>query len=69
MIQLHKLSHGREPFQLNPDLIERIDATPDCHVTLTTGTRIGVTETVDEVVERVRAWRVDILAQALARAR
>jgi flagellar protein FlbD len=66
MIQLHKLSHEREPFHLNPDLIERIDASPDCHVSLTTGMRIAVCESVDEVVERVRAWRVDILAKALA---
>ena len=69
MIRLHKLSHGRETFDLNPDLIERIDATPDCHVTLTTGTRIGVIESVDEVVARIRAWRVDILAEALRKAR
>ena len=50
MIELHKLSTTREPFQLNVDLIERIDASPDCHVTLTTGQRIAVTESVDEVV-------------------
>ena len=42
MIELHKLSTSREPFQLNVDLIERIDASPDCHVTLTTGQRIAV---------------------------
>jgi flagellar protein FlbD len=65
MIELHKLSHEREPFHLNPDLIERVDASPDCHVALTTGTRIGVCETVDEVVEKVREWRVDILARAM----
>jgi len=69
MIQLHKLSHGREPFYLNPDLIERVDAAPDSHVLLTTGTKIAVCETVDEVVERVRRWRVDVLADALRIAR
>jgi flagellar protein FlbD len=69
MIELHKLSHEREPFHLNPDLIDRIDESPDCHVTLTTGTRIAVCESVDEVVARVRAWRVDILAEALRLAR
>jgi flagellar protein FlbD len=69
MILLHKLSHDREPFHLNPDLIERVDATPDCHVLLTTGTKIGVIETVEEVVERVKAWRVEILADGLRRAR
>jgi flagellar protein FlbD len=69
MIELHKLSHEREPFHLNPDLIERIDASPDCHVTLTTGTRIAVCESVEQVVARIRAWRVDILADGLRRAR
>jgi uncharacterized protein YlzI (FlbEa/FlbD family) len=69
MIQLHRLSHEREPFVLNPDLVERIDASPDCHVTLTTGTRIAVCESVDEVVGRIKAWRVDVLAAALRLAR
>ena len=69
MILLHKLSHDREPFHLNPDLIERLDASPDCHVLLTTGTKIGVIETVEEVVARIKAWRVDLLAESLRRAR
>jgi flagellar protein FlbD len=69
MIELHKLSHEREPFHLNPDLIERVDASPDCHVTLTTGTRFAVCETVPEVVGKVRAWRIDVLAQAMRLAR
>ena len=65
MIELHKLSTGRESFHLNCDLIERIDASPDCHVTLTTGQRIAVCESVDEVVAKIRAWRVDVLARSL----
>lgn len=69
MIELHKLSHGREAFHLNPDLIERIEASPDCHVWLTTGTKIAVAESVDEVVAAVRAWRVDVLTRALCLAR
>jgi flagellar protein FlbD len=69
MIELHKLSHGREPFHLNCDLIERVDASPDCHVTLTTGQRIAVCESVDEVIAKIRAWRVDVQAQALRLAR
>ncbi len=69
MIELHKLSHGREAFHLNPDLIERIEAAPDCHVWLTTGTKIAVAESVDEVVAAVRAWRVDVLTRALRLAR
>jgi flagellar protein FlbD len=65
MIELHKLSTHREPFPLNCDLIERVDASPDCHVTLTTGQRIAVCESVDEVIAKIRAWRVDVLARAL----
>jgi flagellar protein FlbD len=69
MIELHKLSTTREPFQLNVDLIERIDASPDCHVTLTTGQRIAVTESVEEVINKIRNWRVDVLARAMRLAR
>jgi flagellar protein FlbD len=69
MILLHKLSHEREPFHLNPDLIERVDASPDCHVTLTTGSKFAVVETVEEVVARIKRWRVDVLAQSLRESR
>jgi flagellar protein FlbD len=69
MIELHKLSTAREAFHLNCDLIERIDASPDCHVTLTTGQRIAVTESVEEVIGKIRSWRVDVLARALRLAR
>ena len=65
MIELHKLSHVREPFHLNPDLIERVEASPDCHVTLTTGSRIAVCESVAEVVTAIKQWRVKVLADAL----
>ena len=69
MILLHKLSHEREPFHLNPDLIERVDASPDCHVTLTTGSKFAVVETVEEVVARIKRWRVDVLAEGLRESR
>jgi flagellar protein FlbD len=65
MIELHKLSHDRDPFHLNPDLIERVDASPDCHISLTTGARFPVCETPEEVVAAIKQWRVDVLAQAL----
>lgn len=69
MIELHRLAHRPEPFHLNPDLIERIEASPDCHVTLTTGTKIAVSESVEQVVHRVRDFRVRLLAEALRQAR
>jgi flagellar protein FlbD len=60
MIELHRLGHQSEPFQLNPDLIVTVEAHPDTVITLATGTKIVVTETPDEVAEGVRDWRVSI---------
>jgi flagellar protein FlbD len=50
MIKLTRLDG--EPFILNADLIRYIESRPDTFVTLTTGERVVVTETMDEVVER-----------------
>jgi flagellar protein FlbD len=61
MIRLHKLAREPQPFHLNPDLILTIEAHPDTIVTLTTGSRLVVTETPDEVVLAVRRWRTSIL--------
>lgn len=66
MILLHRLSHDREPFHLNPDLIQTVDAHPDVVVSLTTGAKMPVAETVEEVLAAIRRHRVEIAAQALA---
>lgn len=66
MIELHRLSTSREPFWLNPDLILSMESTPDCHITLTTGSSIAVCESEAEVVDAVRDWRAGIL-RAVAR--
>ncbi|WP_372792013.1 flagellar FlbD family protein [Paraconexibacter sp.] len=66
MIRLHRLGRDVEPYLVNPDLIMHVEAMPDTHVTLTTGTRYVVQETPDEIIAAVRAWRVRILAEALA---
>lgn len=50
MIKLTRL--GGEPFILNADLIRYVESRPDTFVTLTTGERVIVTETMDDVVER-----------------
>lgn len=60
MIMLTRLS-GSE-FALNPDLIERLDATPDTVVTLVDGKKYVVAEPMTTVVELVRAWRGGIIA-------
>jgi flagellar protein FlbD len=65
MIRLHKLSHDREPFHLNPDLIATVESHPDTMLHLTTGVRVAVAETVDEVVAKARDWRIQLAAGAL----
>jgi flagellar protein FlbD len=61
MIRLHKLGRNPEPFHLNPDLVLTVEAHPDTVVTLTTGSRLLVTETPEEVAEAVRVWRASVL--------
>ena len=65
MIRLHHLSRDRDVFHLNPDLIERIEAHPDTMLTLTTGAKLAVDESVDEVVAKARDWRTQIAVNAL----
>ncbi len=50
MIKLTRL--GGEPFVLNAELIRYIEARPDTFITLTTGERVVVTESMDEVMRR-----------------
>ncbi len=50
MIKLTRLDG--EPFILNADLIRYVEARPDTFVTLTTGERVVVAETMEEVVAR-----------------
>ena len=66
MIELHRLGTHGEPVWLNPDLIATMEAHPDTVVVLTTGTKVVVAESVEEVVARVRAWRVGVARGALA---
>src|SRR3954463_6551226 len=60
MIQLHRLGADSAPFILNPDLIVMVEATPDTHIALTTGTKVVVTESVEAVVDAVRDWRAGL---------
>ncbi len=66
MIELHRLGQ-EEPFQLNPDLIVTVEAHPDTVISLATGTRVVVAESVEQVVEEIADWRVRVLADSLAR--
>ena len=69
MIVLHRLGHNAEQFHLNPDLIVTVEATPDTVVTLSTGAKIVVVESPVRVAEEVKAWRTEILRDALGRRR
>jgi flagellar protein FlbD len=60
MILLRRLNNA--VIGLNADLIERIDATPDTVITLVDGKKYVVAETPEEVVERIVAFRANVLA-------
>ena len=55
MIKLTRLDG--EVFVLNADLIQFVEARPDTFVSLTTGQRIVVAETMDEVLRRAVAYQ------------
>jgi flagellar protein FlbD len=60
MIILTRLNS--EPLALDPDLIERLDATPDTVVTMVDGSKHLVTEGLGEVIERTKRHRAAVLA-------
>jgi flagellar protein FlbD len=60
MISVTRLNH--KPLVLNSDLIEQIEMTPDTVISLTTGAKIMVLESSDELVERVLNFRRSIAA-------
>jgi flagellar protein FlbD len=60
MIRLSRLKG--EPLVLNSDLIEHIETTPDTVITLTTGQKVMVQESPEEIVSRVIDFRRQILA-------
>ncbi len=62
MILVHRLRG--EAVYLNPDLIESVEATPDTVVTLIDGRKAVVSDSVEEVVERVMTFRAQILVTA-----
>jgi flagellar protein FlbD len=55
MIKLTRLSG--EAFILNAELISYVEARPDTFITLTTGERLVVGETPDEVMRRAVAYQ------------
>ena len=51
MIKVSRINGKR--FVVNCDLIELIEETPDTVITLTTGKKLVIKESVDEVIEKV----------------
>ena len=51
MIALRRLNN--EPIMVNPDLIESLESTPDTVVTLTSGNKLLVRDSMDEVREKI----------------
>ena len=53
-----------EAFALNPDLIERVEETPDTHITLVDGKHLMVAESLKDVIDAIRRDRAAVLAVA-----
>lgn len=66
MIRLSRLN-GKE-FVLNCELIKYLEATPDTVITLTTGEKLMVHESVEEVIERTTKYRQAIYREPPQRA-
>lgn len=62
MIRLTRLNGGT--LALNPDLIERIEVTPDTVITLIDGTKYVVGESLEEIIDEM----VELRARGFARA-
>jgi len=60
MIEITKLNGIK--ILVNPDLIEMVEETPDTVLTLTTGRKIIVKESRQEVKNLVKLYRKDIFA-------
>lgn len=56
MIHVTKLNGG--VFIVNEDLIETIEATPDTVITVTSGRKLVVQESLDELLARILDYRV-----------
>jgi len=62
MILLTRLNGST--FAVNPDLVERIQESPDTSVVLVDGTTYIVRETIDEVIGEIAEYRARVIALA-----
>ncbi|MFN3865165.1 MAG: flagellar FlbD family protein [Demequina sp.] len=63
VISLTRLNGER--FAVNPDMIQRADATPDTVITLIDGTKLLVAESVERLSGIVLAHRASVAAMAI----
>lgn len=59
MIRLTRLNKSN--FVLNCELIETVESTPDTVITTVNGKKIVVTESIDEIVEKVIKYKKNVL--------
>lgn len=52
------------PFAINPDLIERIQETPDTILFMADGTSVIVRESQSKVIDKIADYRAKVLALA-----
>lgn len=55
---------NRKLIALNPDLIERVESTPDTVITMVDDKRVLVLEPLDEVVRLITDYRAYVIARA-----
>jgi flagellar protein FlbD len=60
---IHVTRINQTPLVLNSDLIEHLETTPDTVISLTSGQKYVVRETLDEVVNRIVEFRRRILKE------
>lgn len=60
MITVTRLNGGA--FALNPDLVERVEPTPDTVITLVDGAKYVVLESVEDIISRIRESKASVIA-------
>ncbi|MFC7788664.1 flagellar FlbD family protein [Microbacterium sp. MAHUQ-60] len=63
MIVVTRLNLTR--FAVNPDLIERVQASPDTTIIMVDGARFVVRESLDELIAQITGFRARVLHAAL----
>lgn len=64
MIELTRLNG--KPIVVNSDLVEFIENAPDTVITLVTGEKVVVTETTEQILDRIVMFRRRLLPASLA---